>query len=111
MECNTLKDVMELCGRSFSTRAGHYFLVHFLKGNTCVPVIEFQEDHGCAAFTLQGVIAEGMKDGSTPSIETAEEMMLFTGDGTMEFFVDITVPGIEAAIPDHFKVFLRDMSD
>ena len=111
IECNTMEESMELCGGSFSTRAGHYFLVHFLKGNTCVPVIEFQEDHGCAAFTLQGVIAEGMKDGSTPLIETAEEMMLFTGDGTMEFFVDITVPGIEAAIPDHFKVFLRDMSD
>ena len=52
-----------------------------------------------------------MKDGSAPLIETTEEMVLFAGDRVMEIFVDITVPGIEAAIPDHFKVFLRDMSD
>lgn len=102
---------MELCRGSFSTRAGHYFLVYFLKGDAGMSVIELQEDHGCAAFTLQRVIPEGMKDGSTPLIETAEEMMLFTGDGTMEIFVDITVPGIEATIADHLKVFLRDMPD
>ncbi len=111
MECNTLKDVMELCGRSFSTRAGHYFLVHFLKGNTCVPVIEFQEDHGRTAFALQRIVAKCMEDGSTPLVETPEEMMLFPGDRVMEFFVDITVPGIETTIADHLKVFLRDMPD
>jgi hypothetical protein len=29
----------------------------------------------------------------------------------MEIFVDITAPGIEAAIADHLKVFFRDMPD
>ncbi len=28
-----------------------------------------------------------------------------------EFFIDLTVSGIEAAIADHLKVFLRDMPD
>ncbi len=69
---------MELCRGSFSTRAGHYFLVYFLKGDAGMSVIELQEDHGCAAFTFQGVITKGMEDGSTPLIEAAEETMLFT---------------------------------
>ena len=76
-----------------------------------MPVVEFKEDHGCAAFTLQRVIAEGMKDGSSPLIETTEEMVLFAGDRVMEIFVDITVPGIETAIADHLEVPVRDMPD
>ena len=78
MECSTQEDIMELCGGSFSTRAGHYFLVHFLKGDACVPVVELQEDHGRTAFTFQGVISKGMEDGSAPLVEAAEETMLFT---------------------------------
>ena len=38
-------------------------------------------------------------------------MVLFPGNGPAEFFVDLPVPGINAAIADHLKMFFRDMAD
>lgn len=37
--------------------------------------------------------------------------MLFAGDGPAEIFVNVTVPGIKAAIADHFIMLFRDMTD
>ena len=51
-----------------------------------------------------------MEDSSAPLIETQEKGMLFAGYGMMESFINFTVPGIKTSIPDHFKIFLRDMS-
>ena len=38
-------------------------------------------------------------------------MVLFPGNDPAEFFVDLPVPGINAAIADHLKMFFRDMAD
>ena len=71
----------KLCRRPLSTGTGHCFLVHFFKRNTLVPIIQFQKEHGGAAFIApEGVIAESMEDGRTPFIKAAQDMMFFTGE-------------------------------
>ena len=37
--------------------------------------------------------------------------MLFTGNGSVKFFINLPVAGINAAVADHFEMFFRDMSD
>ena len=37
--------------------------------------------------------------------------MVFTGYGTIELFVDIPVPGIDATVTYHLKEFFRDVTD
>lgn len=37
--------------------------------------------------------------------------MFFTGDGSVEFFVNLPVPRINAAITDHFVMLFGDMAD
>ena len=102
----------KLCRRPLSTGTGHCFLVHFFKRNTLVPIIQFQKEHGGAAFIApEGVIAESMEDGRTPFIKAAQDMMFFTGNCPKQFFVDISVPGINTAITYHFEMFFRDMPD
>lgn len=38
-------------------------------------------------------------------------MMFFPGDGSVEFFVNFPVAGVNAAITDHFIMLFRDMAD
>ena len=77
-----------------------------------MPIIQFQKEHGGAAFIApEGVIAESMEDGRTPFIKAAQDMMFFTGNCPKQFFVDISVPGINTAITYHFEMFFRDMPD
>lgn len=38
-------------------------------------------------------------------------MVFFPGNGPAEFFINLPVPGINAAIADHLKMFFRDMTD
>ena len=61
--------------------------------------------------TDERVIPKGRKDCSTPMVKTAENRTFFFWDSREEAFINRTVPGIQAAIPDHFKVFFRDMAD
>lgn len=72
-------------------------------------VVKLQKNHLFTTFTFQRIIAKSMKNGGTPLIKTAIEAMLFTGDGMMKMFVDLTAASIKAAIADHFKVFFGDM--
>ena len=37
--------------------------------------------------------------------------MFFTGDGSVEFFVNLPTPCINAAITDHFVMLFGDMAD
>ena len=37
--------------------------------------------------------------------------MFFTGDGPVQLFVNVTVPGIKTAISDHLVMLFRDMLD
>ena len=37
--------------------------------------------------------------------------MLFTGNGSVKFFINFPVPCINAAVADHFEMFFRDMLD
>ena len=73
--------------------------------------IKLYEQHGCTALTFKRVIAKGRKDGGTPLVKTPVNVVLFPGNGSAEFFVGLPVPGINAAIADHFKMFFRDMAD
>lgn len=74
-------------------------------------VVKFQKQHGFTAFTFQWVITKGMENGCAPLIKTTIKMMFFAGDGTVEMLVDFTVPGVKAAIADHFKELLRNMAN
>ena len=37
--------------------------------------------------------------------------MFFTGDGSVQLFVNLTVPGIKTAVSDHLVMLFRDMPD
>lgn len=37
--------------------------------------------------------------------------MLFTGNGSVEFFINLSVAGINAAVADHFVMLFRDMAN
>ena len=75
-------------------------------------VIEFQKLHFVIAFrTIQRVIAEREEDGSPPLSKTAVDLMFFFGNDTVQFRINLTVPCIQPAIADHFKMFFRDVAD
>ncbi len=44
-------------------------------------------------------------------VKTSVNRMFFTGDGSVEFFVNLPVPCINAAITDHFVMLFWDMAD
>ena len=75
-------------------------------------VIEFQKLHFVIAFrTIQRVIAEREEDGSPPLSKTAVDLKFFFGNDTVQFRINLTVPCIQPAIADHFKMFFRDVAD
>ena len=37
--------------------------------------------------------------------------MLFTGNGSVKFFVNLPMAGINTAVADHFEMLFRDMAD
>ena len=75
-------------------------------------VIEFQKLHFVIAFrTIQRVIAEREEDGSPPLSKTAVDLKFFFGNDTVQFRINLTVPCIQTAIADHFKMFFRDVTD
>lgn len=52
-----------------------------------------------------------MKDGSTPGIERTIDPVLFFRNSPEQFFILLSVAGINAIIPYHFKMPFRDMLD
>ena len=75
-------------------------------------VIEFQKLHFVIAFrTIQRVIVEREEDSSPPLSKTAVDIVFFFGNDTVQFRNNLTVPCIQPAIADHFKMFFRDVAD
>lgn len=103
--------IKELCRRSFSTRPGHYVLVHFFKRNMRIFVVKLEENHCGAAFATERIIAESKQDRAAPLSEAAIEVTFFTRYGMVQMLVDLTVSCVKTAIADHFKMFFRDMMD
>ena len=70
--------------------------------------IEFKEYHFMMAVrAFQRIIAKRMQDGLPPAIKTAEFLVFF-------FWYDViqlTMSGIQTAVPDHLKMFFRDVAD
>ena len=50
-----------------------------------------------------------MKYGNSPFVKAAVNMMFLTGNRANEFFVNITMSCIDAAVADHFEMLFRDM--
>jgi hypothetical protein len=74
--------------------------------------VKFQKKHSCGAFgTFERVVTEGSKQTIAPTVEGQKDFMFFLRDGTAELFVRGAVPGINAIIPDHFKIRFRDMAN
>ena len=44
-------------------------------------------------------------------IKASVYRVFFSGNGTIEFLINLSVTCVEHAIPDHFKMLLRDMTD
>lgn len=99
--------IKELCRRSFSTRPGHYVLVHFFKRNMRIFVVKLEENHCGAAFATERIIAESKQDRAAPLSEAAIEVTFFTGYGMVQMLVDLTVSCVKTAIADHFKMFFQ----
>ena len=74
-------------------------------------MVKFQKEHGCSTFAFKRIIAKSREDGSTPLIKASENVVLFTGNGSVEFFINFPVSCINAAVADHFEMFFRDMPD
>lgn len=91
---------------------GHCFLIKFFEGYASMIEIEFQQLHFMFAVrTFQRIIAEGRKNSSTSLAKAAVYRMFASGYGTVEFGINLTVPCIQPAIANHFKMIFRDMSD
>lgn len=77
-----------------------------------VVMVELQEEHGgSAGRAFQRVVSEGEEDALAPAVEGQEHLMLFQGDGPVEFFVGLTMAGVKAVIADHLEMFFRDVAD
>ena len=44
-------------------------------------------------------------------VKASKNVVLFTGNGSMELFIKFPVAGINAAVTDHFEMLFRDMAD
>lgn len=61
--------------------------------------------------TFQRGVTKGRKDSSSPLVEIPIDAMFGPMNRTMKFWICFSVPCIENVISNHFKVFLRDVSD
>lgn len=74
--------------------------------------IEFKEYHFMMAVrAFQRIIAKRMQDGLLPTIKTAEFLVLFFWYDVIQLTIDLTMSGIQTAIPDHLKMLFRDVAD
>ncbi len=56
-------------------------------------------------------MAKSGEDSGAPLVKASEKAVFITGNGSMEFFINFPVTGINAAVADHFEMFFRDMTD
>lgn len=59
----------------------------------------------------QGVIPKRRQNSSSPLIKAAVDMMFVPGNGTTEFGINFSVTCINPTIPNHFKMFFRDVAN
>ena len=75
-------------------------------------VVKVSQCHDSLAVgTTKRIVTKRSSYVIAPFCETANEFMPVFWDGTPEFFVIFTVPGIEAIITDHFVMRLRYVLD
>ena len=75
-------------------------------------VVKFQKKHFMFTIrTFQWIVSKGRKDSSPPFVEITEYMTLCSRDCQVKIFIYFAVTGIKPAIPDHLKMFFRDMPD
>lgn len=75
-------------------------------------VVELHEIHLVSTVgTYQGIISEGRQDGDAPLVKATIDLMFAFVDRSIEFCIDLAVPGIQAAIADHLVMLFRDMTD
>ena len=75
-------------------------------------IIEFQKFHFMLTDrAFQRIIAKRKKNRCAPLMETPVNTMLFFGNGSVKFFINIPVSRINTAVADHFEMFFRDMPD
>lgn len=75
-------------------------------------VVELHEIHLVPTVgTHQWIISEGRQDGDAPLVKATIDLMFAFVDRSIEFCIDLAVPGIQAAIADHLVMLFRDMTD
>jgi len=65
---------------------------------------QYQKYHFRTTFAFERIVSECGKDGNSPSFKASKYMVLFTRDCMNQFYVDISMSGIEIAISDHFEM-------
>lgn len=60
---------------------------------------------------FRGVIAKSRKDGRAPLVKVSVNVVLFAGNSPVEFFINLTMTGINAAITDNFIMLFRNVAD
>lgn len=74
--------------------------------------IEFKEYHFMMAVrAFQRIVAKRMQDSLPPAIKTAEFLVFFFWYDVIQLTIDLTMSGIQTAIPDHLKMLFRDVAD
>ena len=75
-------------------------------------IIEFQKLHFMLTDrAFQRIIAKRKKNGCAPLMETPVNVMLFFGNRSAKFCINIPVSRINTAIANRFEMFFRDMLD
>ena len=64
-----------------------------------------------AVRAYQGVISKRRQNSSSPLIKAAVDMMFAFGNSTIEFGINFSVTCINPTIPNHFKMFFRDVAN
>ena len=64
-----------------------------------------------AVRAYQGVISKRRQNSSSPLIKAVVDMMFAFGNGTIEFGINFSVTCINPTIPNHFKMFFRNVAN
>lgn len=87
-------------------------LKEILKREVLMSADKHLEDHDLtAAGTFDGIETEGTKKRSTPFVDGEEEVVFFRRNGADQRVINRKVSGVNAIVPDHLKMFVRDMTD
>lgn len=75
-------------------------------------VIKFKKYHFVLTIrAFQRIITERRENGVSPLVKTAVDRVPASGNGPVEFGINLAVTRIKAAVSNHFKMFFRDMAN